>query len=91
MAESPDQFQRHVRVRLPIADRFLGTPQEAAAAALDLEQCFRHPLLSMTIAPSAREPGRAQSAAGKTGTPPGTPKGNPTRAAAPWSAGCAGP
>jgi len=57
MAESPDQFQRHVRVRLPIADRFLGTPQEAAAAALDLEQCFRHPLLSMTIAPRPRGTG----------------------------------
>lgn len=49
MAESPEQFRRRVRVRLPIADRYLGSAKEAEAAASDLLESFRHPLLRVAI------------------------------------------
>lgn len=71
MTVSPEQFQRRVRVRLPIADRFLAGGDEAAAARRDLEQAFVRPLLSVAI-PSRSEPA-AQASAPTTRRPLASP------------------
>jgi len=101
MTVSPEQFQRRVRVRLPIADRYLAGGDEAAAAERDLERAFARPILRVTIAPAGKgatgadgppsssmpSPSRFMSAAG----PDDAPSTGPVTSGNPASPGAAGP
>lgn len=67
MADSFDQFHRRVKVRLPIADRYLGNEREAAAATRDIAASFRHLLLRMPIPARTAPKGNRAPATGTTG------------------------
>ncbi len=54
MLQQSDQFQRHVFVRLPYADKYLENEKQAIQIRQELKQQFANPLLQKTIDPRSK-------------------------------------
>ncbi len=53
MPQQPDQFQRKVHVRLPYADKYIESSEQAHAVNKEIKELFQRPLIQVSIQPSA--------------------------------------